>query len=129
MTHVEDTLLVMTKYGQSMSEAAVSILGADDLVSNVSLSTLMLLHSDGPQRPTRIAELTGLTSGGATKLITRLETGGLVVREEGIVPSDGRAVVVALTETGTEKVGEVVMALAPQIDALVDELDAIRADA
>ena len=129
MSYVEDALLSMTDHGQSMHEAGVGILGSDDLLSNVSISTLMLLHRDGPQRPTRIAELTGLTSGGATKLITRLETAGLVARETGVVSSDGRAIVVSLTEVGSEKTTELVAVLAPHIDALIDALDAIRVDA
>ncbi len=125
MSYVEDALLAMTRHGQSMHEAGVVILGSVDLVSNVSLSTLVLLHSDGPQRPTRIAELTGLTSGGATKLITRLETAGLVAREAGTVPADGRAIVVSLTEVGSEKMGKVMAAVAPYVDALLDALHAI----
>ena len=80
-----------------MADAALVVLGSDDLVSNVSIVTLTLLYTNGPQRPTQIAELTGLTSAGATKLITRLENAGLVVREAGTVPADGRAIVVSLT--------------------------------
>lgn len=63
-----------------MADAALGVLGSDDLVSNVSIATLTLLYTDGPQRPTQIAGLIGLTSAGATKLITRLENAGLVVR-------------------------------------------------
>ncbi len=128
MEYVQDALLSLAEHGQSMLVVMLGVLGSDDLVSNVSISTLMLLHRDGPQRPTRIAELTGLTSGGATKLITRLETAGLVVREVGAVPSDGRAIVVSLTETGNEKVDALVDAIAPHLDALIDELMALRGD-
>lgn len=112
-----------------MADAALGVLGSDDLVSNVSIATLMLLHRDGPQRPTQIAELTGLTSGGATKLITRLENAGIVVREAGTVPTDGRAVVVSLTGFGNEKVEDVVTVVAPHVDAMIDALVALRADA
>ncbi|MEA3502792.1 MAG: MarR family transcriptional regulator [Actinomycetota bacterium] len=128
MTHVEDALLVMTQFGQSIHDGAVGVLGADDLVSNVSVATLMLLYRDGPQRPTQIVEVTGLTSGGVTKLITRLETAGLVTREAGVVPADGRAIVVSLTESGREKTAGVVAVVAPHVEALTDALDAIRAD-
>ena len=128
MSYVEDALMSMTRHGHSMHEIGVGIFGSNDLVSNVSLSTLVLLHRDGPQRPTRIAELTGLTSGGATKLITRLETAGLVVREAGAVPSDGRAIVVSLTKAGNQKVDALVGAMATQLDVLIDELIALRVD-
>ena len=89
----------------------------------------MLLHRDGPQRPTQIAELTGLTSGGATKLITRLENAGLVVREGGTIPADGRAVVVSLTRLGRQKAEEVIAVVAPHVEAMIDTLVALRADA
>lgn len=129
MSHTEDALLVMTTSGQAMSDAALGVLGSSDLVSNVSIATLMLLHRDGPQRPTQIAELTGLTSGGATKLITRLENAGLVVREAGGVPTDGRAIVVSLTGFGSEKVDGVVAVIAPHVEGLIDALAEIRVDA
>lgn len=129
MNHVEDVLLTMSTSGQAMTDAAREVLGSSDLTSNVSISTLMVLHRDGPQRPTQIAELTGLTSGGATKLITRLETAGLVAREAGSVPADGRAIVVSLTEFGSDKADEVVAVVTPHIDAMIDTLVAIRADA
>jgi DNA-binding MarR family transcriptional regulator len=129
MAYVEDALMSMTHHGQFIHVAASYVLGSEDLVSNVSLATLMMLHRDGPQRPTQIAELTGLTSGGATKLITRLEKAGLVVREAGVVPTDGRAIVVSLTEVGVEEMGEVIAVATPHVDALVDALVAIRVDA
>jgi len=129
MTHVEDALLTLTSFGQILSDASAGVLDSGDLVSNVSIATLTLLHRDGPQRPTQIAEFTGLSSGGATKLITRLETAGLVARETGTVPTDGRAIVVSLTEFGREQMELVVEAVAPHLEALLDALVALRADA
>ncbi|MEA2009126.1 MAG: MarR family transcriptional regulator [Actinomycetota bacterium] len=129
MTYVEDIMLSLTRFGQSTHGALVRVLGSEELVSNVSIATLMLLHRDGPQRPTQIAELTGLTSGGATKLITRLESAGLVDRESGVVPDDGRAIVVSLTKVGSEKMNEAVTAVSPQVDALIDALGVSHADA
>jgi DNA-binding MarR family transcriptional regulator len=129
MSYVADVLPTRTEHAQLIHTVAVGAIGSDDLVSNVSISTLMLLHRDGPQRPKRIAELTGLTSGGATKLITRLDPAGLVDREAGAVATDGRAIVVSLTDFGREKTTRVVAAMAPHLDALVDELVALRVDA
>ena len=86
MSCTEDVLPEMSTSGRAKADAALGVLGSDDLVSDVSIATLTLLCRDGPQRPTQIAELTGLTSGGATKLITRLENAGLVGREAGTVP-------------------------------------------
>jgi DNA-binding MarR family transcriptional regulator len=126
MSRTEDVLLEMSTSGRAMADAALGVLGSDDLVS---IATLTLLYRDGPQRPTQIAELTGLTSGGATKLITRLENAGLVVHEEGTVPADGRAVVVSLTGLGSQKVEEAITILAPHVETMIDALVALRADA
>ena len=110
-----------------MADAALGVLGSDDLAANVSIATLTLLYTNGPQRPTQIAELTGLTSGGATKLITRLENAGLVGREAGTVPADARAVVVFLTGLGSEKVEEVITIVAPHVETSIAALVALRA--
>ncbi len=129
MERVADVLLTWTEYAQPIHKVAVGAIGSDSLVSNDVVATLLLLHRDGPQRPTRIAELSRLTSGGATKLITRLETAGLVVRESGAVPTDGRAVVVSLTKFGNEKMEEFVAVVAPHVEAFIDALDALHVDA
>jgi len=128
MKRVADVLLTWTEYAQPIHMAAVGAIGSGSLVSNEVVATLLLLYRDGPQRPTRIAELTRLTSGGATKLITRLEAAGLVVRESGAVPTDGRAIVVSLTKSGNEKMEEFVAAVAPHVEAFTDALDALRVD-
>ncbi|MEA2024039.1 MAG: MarR family transcriptional regulator [Actinomycetota bacterium] len=109
-----------------MHEAFLGVIDDEALVSNISITTLMALHRDGPLRANTIAELTDLTSGGATKLIDRLERGGLVAREKGTVSDDGRAVVVSLTASGTRLTKRIVVAAEPHVDALVDALVATR---
>ncbi len=126
MGYVEDCLLLMSERGYRMTAAMLAVVGDEALVSNASITTLITLHRDGPLRPNRIAALTGLTSGGANKLITRLERGGLVARQPGIVPDDGRAVVVLLTDSGAATAEEIVVASQPHIDALIDGLITVR---
>jgi DNA-binding MarR family transcriptional regulator len=129
MSYVEDSVLLMSHTGQRMHEAFLAVVGDEALASNVSITTLMVLHRDGPLRAMPIAELTGLTSGGATKLIDRLERGGLVVREKGAVPDDGRAVVVSLTDSGTTAAERIIATAEPHVDALTDALIAMRGSA
>jgi DNA-binding MarR family transcriptional regulator len=129
MSYVADVLLAWTEHALPIHLAALDVFGSEDLASNPSVATLLLLHRNGPQRPTRIASLTGLTSGGATKLITRLEEAGFVVREQGAVASDGRAVVVSLTDIGSEKMDDFTVAMTGPVDAFVSALVAIRDDA
>jgi len=62
-------------------------LNANDLAS----LCLLLLH--GPAPAGRLAELTGLTTGGVTGLVDRLEQGGFVRRE--VDPRDRRKVIIS----------------------------------
>lgn len=55
------------------------------------LETLDLFNLYGPMTPSRLAELTGLTTGGVTRLIDRLERGGFVRRDPD--PKDRRKVI------------------------------------
>ena len=101
MSRTEDVLLEMSTSGRAIADPALGVLGSSDLVSNVSIATHTLLDRDGLQRPTQIAELTRLTSGGAMKPVTSLKNAGLVVRDAGTVPADGRVTVVSLTGLGS----------------------------
>jgi DNA-binding MarR family transcriptional regulator len=82
--------------------AAIDRMVEFDVSDNQSLVVLSVMAIDGPIRPVQIAELTGLTSGGATKLVTRLETNGLVRRSYGEDPADLRSTRVSLTDEGEE---------------------------
>jgi DNA-binding MarR family transcriptional regulator len=61
----------------------------------------LLSLEDGPVTTGRIAEMTGLTTGSATRLVDRLEKAGYVVRERDVV--DRRRVLVV---TVPEKIAE-----------------------
>jgi DNA-binding MarR family transcriptional regulator len=60
--------------------------------------------AESPQRRLRMTELAGavlLSRSGVTRLVDRLERGGLVIRER--VDSDGRGVVAVLTQAGFDR--------------------------
>jgi DNA-binding MarR family transcriptional regulator len=128
MRYVEDALLLFARAGLQISETIGEAVGNEDLVTNVGMITMLLLHRDGPQRPARIAEINGVTSGGATKLLIRLEKRGLVERSAGAVPEDGRAVVVSLTPAGADAVNTILTAAGPQVDDLISNLVESRTD-
>ncbi|MER7582431.1 MarR family winged helix-turn-helix transcriptional regulator [Kitasatospora sp. NPDC097691] len=65
----------------------------------------LLTLEDGPVTTGRIAELTGLTSGSATRLVDRLEKAGLVARRRD--EADRRRVLVAVRPEALERFGEV----------------------
>ena len=62
--------------------------------------TLVVVAMAGPARPSAIAQVTGLSTGGVTLLLDRLERDGLLQRAYGVDPQDRRAVIVSLTDAG-----------------------------
>ena len=68
------------------------------------LGVLVSLDVFGRQQPGSVAALLGLTSGGVSKMIDRLEHAGLVRRAHGAVPDDRRAVLVELTDLGRDAI-------------------------
>ncbi|MCL1599618.1 MAG: MarR family transcriptional regulator, partial [Actinomycetia bacterium] len=92
---------------------------------NVSIFVMCSLELDGPKRPGEISILTGLSSGGVTKVVSRLEDAGLVTRADHALPQDRRAVTVTLTAKGHELTGRFAHELAlrrSETDLLVKEL-------
>lgn len=67
---------------------------------NGTIAVLACLAVEGPQRPQRLLEIVGGTSGGLSKLIDRLEADGVVARADATDDPDGRAVLVELTPRG-----------------------------
>jgi DNA-binding MarR family transcriptional regulator len=73
------------------------IVGLTGHRQRLALSTLLTW---GSARPTQLAEVLGLTSGGLTYLMDQLEADGLVERVSGTVATDRRAVVITLAPDG-----------------------------
>jgi len=82
----------------------------------------LLTLEGGPVTTGRIAELTGLTTGSATRLVDRLERAGYVVRERDVV--DRRRVLVTTVPEKIEEFGRVWDRLGGGWVALFDDLDA-----
>lgn len=128
---VAELLLKLAEFGQVVSGALAEVAQEEGLVSNTHLVVLCRLELYGPQRPSEIMEVTGLTSGGVTKLIDRLEKAGWVERLDDAVPGDGRGVVVELTERGQESLRSMVNVLAERLGetrALVREMNQLLPD-
>jgi DNA-binding MarR family transcriptional regulator len=90
-------------------------------LSASSLSALSRLATSGPLRITELAEREGLSQPGMTTLANRLEEAGLALREAD--PTDGRAVRLAVTAAGTERVTRYREARASLIALRIGELD------
>ena len=90
-------------------------------LSLTTASTLATLDRDGPQRLSDLAVREGVTQPSMTALVTRLERDGLATR--GADPSDGRAVVVTLTDAGRDVLVDRRTRRASRLAALLEHLD------
>lgn len=121
----EALVVRLGRLGESLSKAFDDVLDTE-LPGNTPLIALMVLEAEGPSRPRQLQQVTGLTSGGLSKLLLRLEEAGLVLREFGTVPGDRRGAVVSLTpkgESAAREIAGVVLARLDEIRALVRDLD------
>ena len=81
----------------------------------------LLTLERGPVTSGRIAEMTGLTTGSATRLVDRLEKAGYVVRERDV--QDRRRVLVATVPERIAEFGRLWDSLAGDWSRIFDDLD------
>jgi DNA-binding MarR family transcriptional regulator len=125
---VERLLLMLSGYGRVVSTALAEAAPDPELVGDASLVVLCTLDLDGPRRPGVLQDLTGLSSGGVSKLLDRMEAAGVVKRSYGAVPGDNRGVLVTITRRGRAVVGRLCGAIAarlPEARTLVKEMSAL----
>jgi DNA-binding MarR family transcriptional regulator len=118
-------MLKLTEFGHVIVESVTEALGGEEVTDNASLLVLVQLELHGSLRPSAITEITGLTSGGVTKVLTRLEDKGLIRRRLGAFPEDGRAVEVSLTSRGSavaRTYGNMIASRLPQASELIEEM-------
>lgn len=114
--------------GKVISEAVRSSTGFKLLNDNSTMVAFLLLWLSGPMRPGEIAEAMGITTGGSTKIVTKLEANGLVSRLHNS-DCDGRAVIVSLTEKGERTADAVLDAVGEAVRDLMVRLNTLGATA
>ncbi len=118
-----EALLRLAEYSLLMRMAlrdAVRELGADpDVLTNSGVVVLIRAGSEDLLRPGDVAELTGLSSGGVTKLLDRLQGAGFIDRRYGEIANDARGVSIHLTKTGER----LVRRLAAEFEGHLGELE------
>lgn len=87
-------------------------------ISRTDLHTIEILRTAGPSTPTEIARAVGLTSGGLSIALERLEQMGYIRRSPH--PSDRRRVLVDVTSAVAPLEAEVFGALIKQVNELLD---------
>jgi DNA-binding MarR family transcriptional regulator len=71
-------------------------------LSHGLLMSLASVAKRGPLRLAELAQLEGVSAPGATRIVAELEVRGLVSRD--VDPDDGRAVLISVTQAGTEAI-------------------------
>ena len=118
-------LLLLASFGHTVSSAMAKATGEPDLVGNTPILIMSSIELAGPKRPSELTEVTGLSSGGLSKVLDRMEALGAISRKRGVVPGDGRAVLVSLTERGHRLIRSMrkeLTARLPESRALVAEI-------
>lgn len=122
----QHVLVAFGRMGQVMHRAIASVIG-DGLTSNPPVTTMLQIALDGPMRPGQIQDLTGLSSGGVSKMLDRMEGAGLVARRHGALATDRRASVVTLTPKGQRAaaaIAEQFLAVLGEVAVLLKEVEA-----
>lgn len=113
-----ELIACVARLGTTLRESAAGEAGSPTAIEFSSLIVLCHAELEGGCRPGSVMELLELSSGGATKLLDRLEASGLVRREYGAVDGDRRAVVVTATPTGRRLMGHALARVATHLDEL-----------
>jgi DNA-binding MarR family transcriptional regulator len=99
---VDQVILGARQYG--ISNVLFRNLVGERLGVNVTdMECLGLLFHKGIASPSELARHTGLSSGATTAMLDRLEKSGLIARRPN--PADRRGTLIALVESGAEKIG------------------------
>lgn len=120
--------MLLASFGRIVSDAMAESAPDGEFTSSLSVLVLCRLELDGPTRPAELAELTGLSTGGISKLIDRLELAELITRHRRSIDQDHRAVLVALTDQGRRTIRQFIEIFDMHLDdapELMTELSAV----
>jgi DNA-binding HxlR family transcriptional regulator len=120
-------LLALVGAGRAISEQIERLTDNPMLAGNAPIAVIVTLWRFGPMRPTVLAKTYGMTTGGMTKVIERLEEAGVVTKDKDD-SHDGRKVSVNLTEAGLTITNLLLESLSSPVGVLLDELAGMRAD-
>jgi DNA-binding MarR family transcriptional regulator len=115
-----ELLRAVAQYGAALTASLAERASERDLVTNSVILLLFDLYDGTPRRPTEIGRTTGLSSGGVTKFLDRLEVAGMLVREEGHPTGDRRGVHVVITPAGRRFAEDMAAAVEDEMPLLLE---------
>ena len=122
----EEILLVLGRLGRAVHDALADRV-EPGLAGNAEVFVIVRLHLRGPQRPSDIVSAIGMSSGGVSKLLDRLEVAGYIGRELGAIENDRRATRLVLTPKGADLAREYADALLSELDEVRDAIERLHA--
>ncbi len=124
----ERLVLLLAGLGHVVTAATEAVVADPELATASAVLVLCDVDLHGPRRPGQLVEAVGLSSGGMSKLLDRMEATGVIKRSYGKVPGDNRGVLVTITARGRRTVRALaaeVAARIPDARPLLDELAAL----
>lgn len=121
-----DILASADRLDRLLADALRDAVPGQAIVGLAPVRILCELERAGTARPSHLQEHTGLTSGGVTKTLDRLEAHGFVRRSARAFPDDRRGVSVELTREGTAVVAALGAAVLARLAGLRAETEALR---
>ncbi|WP_315987009.1 MarR family winged helix-turn-helix transcriptional regulator [Actinomadura sp. HBU206391] len=106
---------------EEISRFVVRQMAALPEIGFTGIAALSMLESAGPRRITELAVDEGISQPSMTAMVSRLEQHGLVERRRD--PSDGRIVLVAITDAGREMIRRRRAGRAAFLSSLIGSLD------
>jgi len=119
-----DTLTdaVLTASRLLVALSARSIASVDESITIPQFRLLIVLHTHGPLKLTKLAEHLAVNPSTATRMVDRLIATGMISREAN--PASRRELVVSLTDTGSGVVREVTQRRRAEIARVVEQMPA-----
>jgi DNA-binding MarR family transcriptional regulator len=109
---IAQAIMALGIAGNEIGDVITRHTDSEAMISNSAMMAAAILWLNGSMRPSEIARALSVTTGGATKIVNRLERDGIVRKQrEG---RDGRAVLVDLTDDG-----------AAMLEGILGDLDGI----
>lgn len=90
-------------------------------ISHGLLSALASVAKHGPMRLAELSQIESVSAPSTTRLVAELESKGFVTRTAD--PDDGRAILIAITESGVEAIASARAARASMVAELFTELE------
>lgn len=119
--------MLLGRMGTALGDAIAGEVGRD-LAANGPVIALLALEDQGALRPGQLQEITGLSSGGVSKLLDRLQDDGLITRDYGVLEDDRRGSIVKLTAKGrrtSRKIAGAVVGVHADMRVMLKEMQVV----